>query len=104
MIRSLLGLGSLQHGLLLLCFQLLEAVGLLGGLLFFNALLRGLLRLQTLCLLLFGALHAALGKCLIPNELAIHARHRHLPGPASLLDAIAVILVDLLGIGVVLGL
>merc|ERR1719222_1039032 len=102
--RSLLALRRLQHGLLLLVRQLLQAVGLLLLLLLLHALLRLLLRLQALLTLLRRALHAALGVGLVAYKPAVHALHGHLPGAAGLLDAIAVVLVHLVVPGVVLGL
>merc|ERR1719188_2445837 len=101
---SLLALRRLQHGLLLLVRQLLQAVGLLLLLLLLHALLRLLLRLQALLTLLRRALHAPLGVGLVAHEPAVHALHGHLPGAASLLDAIPVVLVHLIVPGVILGL
>merc|ERR1719352_1056483 len=100
----LLGLGRLQHCLLLLFRQFLEAVLFLDSLLLFHALLRLLLCLQTLLLLFSSAFHATLGKCLVAHKFAVHARHRHLTGTTCTLDTIAMILVDLVVVGVVLGL
>merc|ERR1719188_733774 len=91
---SLLALRRLQHGLLLLVRQLLQAVGLL--------LL--LLLLQALLTLLRRALHAPLGVGLVAHKPTVHALHGHLPGAASLLDAIPMVLVHLVVPRVVLGL
>merc|ERR1719222_680549 len=101
---SLLALRRLQHGLLLLVRQLLQAVGLLLLLLLLHALLRLLLRLQALLTLLRRALHAPLGVGLVAHKPTIHALHGHLPGAASLLDAVSVVLVHLVVPRVVLGL
>merc|ERR1719226_51736 len=91
----LAALRSLEHGLLLLIRQLLQAVGLLRLLLLLHALLRLLLRLQALLALLRRALHAPLGVGLVAHEPTVHALHGHLSGPAGLLDAIPVVLVHL---------
>merc|ERR1719373_380437 len=69
-----------------------------------HAFLRLLLRRQALLLLLRGALHAALGEGLVADKLAVHALHGHLLRAPRALDAIAVVLVDLVVPGVVLGL
>merc|ERR1719436_1122766 len=100
----LAALGRLQHGLLLILRELLQAVGLLLLLLLLHALLRLLLRLQALLALLRRALHAPLGVGLVAHKPAVHALHGHLPGAAGLLDAVAVVLVHLVVAGVVLGL
>merc|ERR1719436_532183 len=84
----LAALGRLQHGLLLLLRELLQAVGLLLLLLLLHLLLRLLLRLQALLALLRGALHAPLGEGLVANEPAVHALHGHLARTARLLNAI----------------
>merc|ERR1740139_820256 len=84
--------------------KLLEAIAALDRLLLLNDLLRLLLGSHALVLLLRRALHAPLGEGLVPHELAIHALHGHLFRGAGLLDAIAVVLVDLVVAGVILGL
>merc|ERR1719237_258109 len=100
----LFGLRSLKHGRLLLLLELLLA--LLPGrrLLLLDLLLRLLLGRQALLLLLGSAFHAPLSIGLVEHELAVHALHGHFPWAPGLLDAIPVILVDLVVSGVILGL
>merc|ERR1719436_1694489 len=89
---SLLALGGLELRCLLL---LLETLSPLLNLLLLHSLLRLLLRRQALLLLLGRTLHAALRKGLVAHELAVHALHGHFLRAPGLLDAVAVILVDL---------
>merc|ERR1740115_11458 len=100
---ALLG-GLVDNRILLGLLNLLEPGGLLDLVLLLQLLLGFLLRLLTSLTLLSSALLTTLGKSLVPDELAIHALHRHLARAPGLLDAIPVILVDLIVCGVILGL
>merc|ERR1719171_642851 len=88
----------LHHIRLLLIGELLQASLPICNFLCLCTLLCFLLLLEALLLLFWvveGLLHSLLAIELIPDELAVHAVHRHPPWTACLLDAIPVVLVDL---------
>merc|ERR1719329_1329675 len=100
---SLAGCGG-DHCGFLLCSQLLQPLLFVCGLLFFHALLRLLLCCHTLLLVVVVLFHTPLGIQLVSDELAVHAVHGHLARAACLLDTIPVCLVNLVVVGVILGL